>query len=439
MNQHPTPRPKNIGLFPWFIFLIFVLTVPGWGRINFSATQYNKTRIVLHAVGDVIPHIPIKQAARALGDYDSYFLHLKPVLSQGDINFANLETTILSNDQVMPFTTSWPGFFWAPPDLLDSMRKSGFHLLSVANNHTLDFSNAGFRYTLDAIKKNDLTPIGYQVSPVRSPIVSRNVKNIKMAFLAYTTLMNLVHPLEKKYPRVNYLQDTADIKKMLKFIELAKKNHDFVVVSMHWGKEYASEKSHYDLFLARQMHQAGADLILGHHSHVLQKPYWLRSPNHKTLILPSMGNYLANQGQKLDDLSDYKTRLSALFRVQIDFYQHKNQSALRYKIIDWQYVPLWIKNTWMQVGSQGKKISLIKPSFLLCQQSETRKDVMDLIRRMRKAQKQKSPVDALDSQNTNLSISYVYFLWKKMKKIDLGYKLAIDLLGKERILSVECK
>jgi len=248
--------------------------------------------IVIQAVGDIMlagggEHIYQKNG------YDYPFDATRKTLLQGDMVIGNLES---------PITSSGVEFiekkfrFKADLKAALALKNAGFTHLSLANNHILDYGEDGLRQTLAALDTNSLIYSGAGMnlaSARKAKIVA--IHGVKIAFLSYS----LTHPKEffagaktagtaPGYPRIF----TADIK-------LAKKNADCVVVSFHWGEEGFEKPKPYQITSAHKAIDAGADIIIGHHPHVLQGV----ERYNNGIIFYSLGNFAFGSNSKSSNLS----------------------------------------------------------------------------------------------------------------------------------------
>ncbi|MDX1807598.1 MAG: CapA family protein, partial [Paenisporosarcina sp.] len=116
--------------------------------------------------------------------------------------------------------------------------------------------------------------------------------DITFSFLAYSYGTNGM-PIPKDKP---YLINLIDLPLIQQNVDTAKNLSDVVVVSMHWGNEYESMPSLFQLDLAQKLSDMGVDIIIGHHPHVLQPMDWIERPDgSKTLVMYSLGNFLSGQ------------------------------------------------------------------------------------------------------------------------------------------------
>src|SRR5690606_31139166 len=115
-------------------------------------------------------------------------------------------------------------------------------------------------------------------------IITKN--GISVGFVAYTYGTNgLVRPEDKPY-LVQYIEE----EKIIQDIKELKPKVDFVVVSLHFGLEYQRFANEVQQLLVEEVSKAGADIVLGHHPHVLQPVDWIeQADGHKTFVIYSLG------------------------------------------------------------------------------------------------------------------------------------------------------
>jgi poly-gamma-glutamate synthesis protein (capsule biosynthesis protein) len=147
------------------------------------------------------------------------------------------------------------------------LKESGFDVVSLANNHTLDYGRTALMDTVRAVEEAGMVAVGAgrnRTEAHRMRLVKKN--GLTVGFLAYTDVLPAgVAPLADR-PSVAHL----DPEELPARVRSAKKRCDVLVVSVHWGVEYMKRPTGRQKRLARLMVDNGADLILGHHPHVLQ-------------------------------------------------------------------------------------------------------------------------------------------------------------------------
>lgn len=252
--------------------------------------------IVIAAVGDVMMPASIQTFVKNNNDnYDLLFEKIAPDLAAADITVANLETPV-------DHTTANSGYpkFNAKPGLLAALKRAGVDIVSVANNHAMDAGTGGLRRTLENITAAGLLSIGAgKTKTETAEIRTMTVNTITAAFLGYTYSTNERLPGKKAVsPGLNILRmgSKTDLARAVEKVREAKQKADIVVVSLHWGTEYARKPTRWQKQAARALVEAGADIILGHHPHVLQPVETHGAQDgRQALIAYSLGNFISSQ------------------------------------------------------------------------------------------------------------------------------------------------
>lgn len=235
--------------------------------------------VTLSAVGDIRLDGPIARIAgqRGPGAPSADVLHLL----KADIAHANLETPVTARGAKTPKTWN----FRAHPRLLPILKAAGFDVLTIANNHVWDYGAEGFLDTLNALREGGWTVIGGgkdREEAERVRVLER--KGLRVGFVGLTS----THPKEgwarPGKPGVAY----SDFARVPGIVKRAKERCDVLVVSFHGGTELAAEPNEIQQAVARAAVDAGADLFIGHHPHVLQ-PVELHKGKP---IVYSLGNFL---------------------------------------------------------------------------------------------------------------------------------------------------
>ena len=303
-------------------------------------------RITLVAVGDLLMHQDVKRAAKEnAGGFQGLWGDLKPLFSEADLLFGNLETP------VAPATgnSGRPFVFNAPLELPQALKASGFTILSTANNHAYDQGSKGVVETLERLEAVGLIAVGSGRDRAQAELPRfLECKGVKIAFLAFTDLFNLNLNQGGKGPWVRGLDDGA-----LDAVRAARNQADLVVVSVHWGIEYEHLPRARQREMAANLIGCGADLIIGHHPHVLQPLEWLEANGRKGAVAFSLGNFISNQDRKYQEpmaLAEGDNRdgaaLVAVFR--------KDPQGLA-SLESVRAEPLWTENNWAAFASGQAK------------------------------------------------------------------------------------
>ncbi len=245
--------------------------------------------LLLVATGDALMHGAVKRCAADSG-YDFLYEKVKPLVSQADIAFVNVEFPVAPN-------TGSPGrpfVFNAPVDAVRALMDAGFNVFNLANNHAFDQGRAGLVETCSHLDSLGANWIGAgRVAPEAKRPLILEINGITVGFLAYTDLLNInLNSPDPFKPMVNTLQlDSA-----LEDVKALKNQVDFVVVSAHWGVEYSTKPSKRQVQCAHALAEAGCDVILGQHPHVLQPvERYTAKDGRECIIAYSLGNFISNQ------------------------------------------------------------------------------------------------------------------------------------------------
>lgn len=244
--------------------------------------------VTLVAVGDVMMDRGVRLAMNKLG-MTHPFEGTHQVLSSADIAVANLETPISNRGTPL-------NMFRAYPDVMKTLRYSGIDVVSVANNHILDYDEIALSDTLAYLRDNGIQGVGAGLNAAearRAAVV--DVRGMTMSFLAYTELWFCQTKDNREYDATETRAGVAPLKEevVTAGVASAAASSDFVVVSCHWGQEYNHYSNDTQRRFARIATSAGARVVLGHHPHVLQGIEFGDS----WVVAYSLGNFVFDQRQ----------------------------------------------------------------------------------------------------------------------------------------------
>lgn len=246
-----------------------------------------KTQIV--AVGDIMLSRHVGTKIRQAGDPTLPFKYTADILKSADITFANLESPFY--DQGEPVTEGM--VFKAEPNTIEGLLFAGIDIVSLANNHFGNQGNKGMVYTFNWLKSHNISYSGGGALISEAKKCTPIEKNgIKFCFLSYVDMTATgtpdIYTADDKYPGLNPYYDNTDI---AGDISRAKAGADVVVVSFHWGTEYAQKQNERQIDIGHRAIDAGASLIIGHHPHVTE-PYEQYKNGY---IFYSLGNFVFDQ------------------------------------------------------------------------------------------------------------------------------------------------
>ena len=349
---------------PVFSFLLLSLLIacrqeprPVLVRRAGVTSPAQKTEIVIAAVGDVMMPASVQAAAvKSAQGYGLLFEKVAQDLRAADITFANLETPV---DQTAP-ATGYPAFN-ARPELPGALKRAGFSVVSLANNHAMDAGTTGLRNTIDNVDAAGLVFTGAgRTKAEASQIKYINARGVKVAFLSYTYGVNRRLPgRSPRAPGVNILgnRSEADLARAASAVRQARTAADLVVVSLHWGDEYAGEPAPWQRQVVRVLINAGADIILGHHPHVLQPIESFEASDGRVgLIAFSLGNFISSQNGRTTYAN--KTQVRALRGDGIILYIFAAKENGKTQVVRAEFLPVWA------LQENAEKVPVRRPVIL---------------------------------------------------------------------------
>lgn len=248
--------------------------------------------LVISFMGDVMMDSFIGDYIRDYGS-DYPWTDVAPITKESDLAIINLETSVSTRGE----TKKPEGYgFRSHPDTLQGLVNSGIDMVSLANNHTLDFGEEAFFDTLESLNQYGIAYVGggkNKREAEEAKILEKN--GFKMGFVAYTSVIPW-----SSWEAGEDKPGTAVLKmeykeKILKNIQDASKKCDRLTVLLHWGVEYDQAPSEKQRELAHAMIDAGADIIVGHHPHILQGiEFYKEKP-----IFYSIGNFVFLKNDEL--------------------------------------------------------------------------------------------------------------------------------------------
>ena len=162
-------------------------------------------------------------------------------------------------------------------------------LVSLANNHRDDCQADGEQLTRAVLDENNILSAGTDLVPI-----FLDAGQGKLAVIA-----------------ADEVAGSLDVERLLGQVQKVKSEAQIVIVSIHWGNEYQAGPDEHQQELAQQLVDAGADVIWGHHPHVLQRMEWLSSDNgREALVIYSLGNLLSDQYMLEDALRSALVRIT---------------------------------------------------------------------------------------------------------------------------------
>lgn len=265
-------------------------------------------KIRLMMLGDNLMHMGVVRAGEQTDgtrNYDFLFEPVKEHLALADVKIINQETIFGGNN--LGFS-GFP-FFNSPTEVGDAIAKAGFNVVLHASNHSADQGIKGINHCIDFWEKYPdvlITGIFEKENEENQDIGLLEINGVTFAILNYTYSPNLAALPKDIQGHLGMLCDWNKGNGYINFTKLhpdvltdiatAEQMADVVIVCPHWGTEYTFVPSSYQQKFAKQMTEAGADLILGTHPHVVQPIDWIEASNgNRALCYYSLGNYVSTQ------------------------------------------------------------------------------------------------------------------------------------------------
>lgn len=275
----------------------------------------SKEQLTMYGVGDLAPY---------RNDLSSSFAHVRELFHDSDLTFGQLESVLSEAGTLSSCTRMGCS---SRPEVAPVLKNAGFDVISFASNHALDYGRDAFLETLKCLRDAGLYVVGAGENEEKArayPVI--DVEKTKIAFLGYCSILpqgfwaeearpgcnpargiTAYVPVEHDQPetpcRMYSFPHPDDLEKMLDDIREAKQQADLVVVSMHWGIHFKEGVlAGYQKYYAHFAIDAGADLILGHHAHIL-KPVEMYKGK---AIFYSLGNFAMEE--VTDMLRDVKAK-----------------------------------------------------------------------------------------------------------------------------------
>src|SRR5262245_3316885 len=239
-------------------------------------------RFTLIAVGDVMLWGRAKAPVQEHGD-EYQFAAVLPLLRRAHVGLANLEGPMASRARKQERTFSYR----VPPKMARSLRRVGLGIVTLANNHLTDCGRQGVVETLSALRQARVMPIGagLDYNQAHKPAIVR-AGRLRIGFLGY--YWNRRTAATKTLP--GSAMDTAD--DLARDVLTLRPHVDRIVVAHHWGIPYVREVADADRAKARLAIDCGADLVIGHHAHIMQAFEIYRSRP----IFYGLGNFAFGSG-----------------------------------------------------------------------------------------------------------------------------------------------
>lgn len=229
-------------------------------------------KTTLTFVGDIMVDRFIRKIAEAkAGSYSSLFDNVKDKLQSSDAVVANLEGPVTDFDSISNSNIEEKRFvFTFDPEILPALKESNIKIVSIDNNHILNFKQDGLRQTIENLTEQGISYFG---NPLDRRPLYKNINGLDFAFISYNQFIS------------------PDTESILEQIESTNDRSDHLIIFAHWGDEYEEHPNKKQVTLAKAFIDSGADLVIGAHPHVIQD----REIYKGRYIYYSLGNFIFDQ------------------------------------------------------------------------------------------------------------------------------------------------
>ena len=343
------------------------------------------------STGDVLMHSGVLASGKQ-GDgsynFDSIFRYISSYTQAADFAVANLETTLCGSDNGYAYAGN-PKFN-CPDAIVDSLKSAGFDLLLTANNHAADTSLVGFKRTLTTVRGKGLDTLGTYLSADEQKWTIEEVNGIKIGMVCYTYSDGFS---QNGYPVLNFnevgengILNYFTYDKLEAFYtqiqgylaDMKAAGAETTVVYLHWGDEYKWQSTDApnatQTAMAQRLCDMGVDVIIGGHPHVVQPVDLLQSttdPEHRTVILYSMGNAVSNQRKEEMPKSDPTGHTEDGVLFCVTFAKYSDGSVY---IDSVELIPTWVN---MNSNSGTKEYNIVPLEESLAPQWQTQYGLTD--------------------------------------------------------------
>ncbi len=268
-------------LYSICLVLIFIDNITSGEEYPYRKFSETKSLVIFFAGDMMIGNriLPVINRFGALYPYKNVI----GLIKESNISFCNLEAPFLDSDKPPKFEKKYS--FKVPEKYINLLTESGIDIVSLANNHIMDFNDEGLVSTIEILDKNSIyhCGAGINIEEANKPVIIEK-QGFKIAFLGYSMTFPKEFYAGKNKPGTAYPY-ILRFKKSLK--ELSSIS-DFIIVSIHWGAEGEKFPKQYQKNFAHFAINSGANIVIGHHPHVIQGIEIYKNG----LIFYSLGNFI---------------------------------------------------------------------------------------------------------------------------------------------------
>lgn len=311
---------KKLGIFS-VLLLCFACSqstvkndLPFFNHNLVSSPESPVSKIKISFVGDILIHSALYKSVvnSKSQNFSQLWQNAIPYFNSADYSYANLEgpTALGISNKLKDMGdigfvydgSVYSGekfLFNFHPRIINDIKDSGIDIISTANNHTFDRGSVGIDRTIDALQERSLNFMGTRrfdeknKEGIHGLYKITQVKDFKIGWVACSEFLN---GFKDKHGQTLLCYEQID--EILQIIQELKQNEkaDIVIVTPHWGIEYKIKQNSQQTAHAHKYLEAGADVVIGSHPHVLQPvEHYKTKDGRNTFIAYSLGNFVSGQ------------------------------------------------------------------------------------------------------------------------------------------------
>lgn len=272
-------------------------------------------KITLGATGDILLHKRVYNKAKTADgsfDFTDMFSNVKHLFDKEHLIVVNQESIIGGKELGL---SCFPHFN-SPVEIGYTLKDMNVDLVNIANNHTMDYGEKGLLKSIENWEKIGLPYVGaYKSKEDQETLRIIHKNGLRICFLSYTgvnfgeKVPNNKGYLLNRYGKTTFsgFRGAPGIRRLITRIK-QRDLADVFVLSLHYGKEYHMLPTARQQEIAIDLADAGADILLGHHPHVLQPlNFLINSKGEKSFVAYSLGNFLSGQQGIFRQIGGYMT------------------------------------------------------------------------------------------------------------------------------------
>jgi len=259
------------------VLLILVVAIPNWGdghylsQITSEINIFKPSNVRVLNFGDVMFDRGVRNIIENRGrDPFEYIKKDLDLIKEYEVKIVNLEGPIVVMDRSLCQQKSYN--FQFDPESTDRLKSIGINMVNIANNHSYDCLSEGYESTRKYLNNSSIEFVGEK--ELEKSYVVKEISGKKVAFVGMDETVQAI-PLSGFYPLVKKLKEVNDL----------------VIVNIHWGTEYELTNNITQQSIAYRLIDSGADVIFGHHPHVVQNMEVYKGK----AIFYSLGNFVFDQ------------------------------------------------------------------------------------------------------------------------------------------------